>query len=73
MCRRRLWQVSAVKQKEIKQMWKSLKDLPTLIELFFSKGVDPTTYKGKNNTPAYLTGKGKKSKKSTSNKKPVSK
>jgi hypothetical protein len=25
-------------------MWKSLKDLPTLTELFFGKGVDPATY-----------------------------
>jgi hypothetical protein len=35
-------------------MWKSLKDLPTLTELFFGKGVDPATY-----APAYLSGKGK--------------
>ena len=40
-------------------MWKSLKDLPTLTELFFGKGVDPATYKGENKTPAYLSGKGK--------------
>ena len=52
-------------------MWKSLKDLPTLTELFFGKGVDPAKYKGENNTPAYLTGKGKKSKKSTTKKKPI--
>ena len=35
-------------------MWKSLKDLPTLTELFFGKGVDPATY-----APQYLSGKGK--------------
>jgi hypothetical protein len=52
-------------------MWKSLKDLPTLTELFFGKGVDPAKYKGENNTPAYLTGKGKKSKKSTTKKKAI--
>jgi hypothetical protein len=48
-------------------LWKSLKDLPTLTELFFGKGVDPATYKGENHAPAYLSGKGKKksSKKST--------
>lgn len=54
-------------------MWKSLKDLPTLTELFFGKGVDPATYKGKDDTPKYLSGKGKKksSKKSTTKKKPI--
>jgi len=54
-------------------LWKSLKDLPTLTELFFGKGVNPATYKGENNTPAYLSGKGKKksSKKSTTKKKPI--
>jgi len=54
-------------------LWKSLKDLPTLTELFFGKGVDPATYKGENHVPAYLTGKGKKksSKKSTTKKKPI--
>ena len=40
-------------------MWKSFKDLPTLTELFFGKGVDPATYKGEDKTPAYLSGKGK--------------
>jgi hypothetical protein len=40
-------------------MWKSLKDLPTLTEIFFGKGVDPAKYKGENKTPAYLSGKGK--------------
>ena len=45
-------------------MWKSLKDLPTLTELFFGKGVDPATYKGKDDTPKYLSGKGKKKTKS---------
>ena len=51
-------------------MWKSLKDLPTLTELFFGKGVDPATYKGENHVPA---GKGKKksSKKSITKKKPI--
>ena len=39
-------------------MWKSLKDLPTLTEIFFGKGVDPAKYKGENKTPAYLSGKG---------------
>lgn len=52
-------------------MWKSLKDLPTLTELFFGKGVDPATYRGENKTPAYLTGKGKKSKKSITKKKAI--
>ena len=54
-------------------LWKSLKDLPTLTELFFGKGVDPATYKGKDDTPRYLSGKGKKksSKKSTTKKKPI--
>lgn len=54
-------------------MWKSLKDLPTLTELFFGKGVDPAKYKGENKTPAYLSGKVKKksSKKSTTKKKPI--
>lgn len=55
-------------------LWKSLKDLPTLTELFFGKGVDPATYKGENNTPAYLSGKGKKKTKSktgTTKKKPI--
>ena len=54
-------------------LWKSLKDLPTLTELFFGKGVDPATYKGENHAPAYLSGKGKKksSKKSTTKKKPI--
>ena len=52
-------------------MWKSLKDLPTLTELFFGKGVNPATYRGENKTPAYLTGKGKKSKKSTTKKKAI--
>jgi hypothetical protein len=41
--------------------------LPSLTELFFGKGVDPATYRGekKDDTPAYLTGKGKKLNKST--------
>lgn len=54
-------------------LWKSLKDLPTLTELFFGKGVDPATYKGEKYAPAYLSGKGKKksSKKSTTKKKPI--
>jgi len=53
-------------------MW-SLKDLPTLTELFFGKGVDPATYKKEDNTPKYLSGKGKKktSKKSTTKKKAI--
>ena len=54
-------------------MW-SLKDLPTLTELFFGKGVNPATYKKEdNNTPKYLSGKGKKktSKKSTTKKKAI--
>jgi len=54
-------------------MWKSLKDLPTLTELFFGKGVDPATYKKEDDTPKYLSGKGKKktSKKSTTKKKAI--
>ena len=52
-------------------MWKSLKDLPTLTELFFGKGVDPATYKQEDDTPKYLSGKGKKSKKSTTKKKAI--
>lgn len=55
-------------------LWKSLKDLPTLTELFFGKGVDPATYKGKDDTPKYLSGKGKKKTKSktgTTKKKPI--
>jgi len=52
-------------------MWKSLKDLPTLTELFFGKGVDPAKYKKEDDTPKYLSGKGKKSKKSTTKKKAI--
>ena len=37
-------------------MWKSLRDLPTLTEIFFGKGVDPAKYKG-SMIPAYLSGK----------------
>jgi hypothetical protein len=51
-------------------MW-SLKDLPTLTELFFGKGVDPAKYKKEDDTPKYLSGKGKKSKKSTTKKKAI--
>ena len=28
-------------------MWKPISEWPTLTELFFGKGVDPATYKGK--------------------------
>jgi hypothetical protein len=45
-------------------MWKSLKDLPTLTELFFGKGVDPATY-----APQYLSGKGKATTKKATTKK----
>ena len=34
----------------------SLRDLPTLTEIFFGKGVDPAKYKG-SMIPAYLSGK----------------
>ena len=40
-------------------MWKSLKDLPTLTEIFFGKGVDPAKYKGENKTPLSSKGKAK--------------
>jgi len=45
-------------------MWKSLKDLPTLTELFFGKGVDPADY-----APKYLSGKGKVTTKKATTKK----
>jgi hypothetical protein len=45
-------------------MVKPISEWPTLTELFFGKGVDPATYKGKDDTPKYLSGKGKKLNKS---------
>ena len=54
-------------------MWKSFKDLPTLTELFFGKGVDPATYKGESYTPAYLSGKGKTKSKAKAVNKPKKK
>jgi hypothetical protein len=54
-------------------MWKSLKDLPTLTELFFGKGVDPATYGRVDDTPAYLSGKGKTKSKAKAVNKPKKK